>query len=109
LPVSERSEALELGQILIDKHFGPRMARDNPSGGLMFSTEHFYVMQDEDANTPLNVVSMPNLSEEDLTIPVNEMNERLCSVLQRLYDQVLSSDKKVTTFKICIYNFKFNF
>lgn len=61
----------------------------------MFSTEHFYVMQDEDSNTPLNVVSMPNLSEEDLIVPANEMNERLCIVLQRLYDQILSTDKKV--------------
>ncbi|KAI6175706.1 DUF547 domain-containing protein [Aphelenchoides bicaudatus] len=91
----KRSEALELGQILIDKHFGPRMARDNPTGGLMFSTEHFYVMQDEDSNIPLNVVSMPNLCEEDLIIPVNEMNERLVTILNRLYKQILSTDRKL--------------
>lgn len=71
------------------------MARDNPTGGLMFSTEHFYVMQDEDSNAPLNVVSIPNLTEEDLTIHAGEMNDRLCTVLKRLYDQILSPDKQV--------------
>jgi hypothetical protein len=63
---------------------------------MVFSSEHYYLMHDEDPNIPLNVVSMPNLSDSDLIIPVGEMNSRLCTVLQRLYAQILSDNKKIS-------------
>lgn len=90
-----RNKALELGQLLIDKHFGPRLTKDQPMGGLLFCSDHYYLIHDEDPTAPLNVVSMMALNECDLTIPVDEMNSRLCTVLQRLYDQILSEDRRV--------------
>jgi hypothetical protein len=96
----KRSEALELGQLLIDKHFGPRLTKDQPTGGLLFSSDHYYLIHDEDPNAPLNVISTLALNECDLTISVDEMNSRLCVVLQRLYDQILSEDRRVRIFLI---------
>lgn len=72
------------------------MTRDQPDSGMFFSSDHYYLMHDEDPHAPLNVVTMPNLSDSDLTIPAREMNSRLCVILQRLYTQILSDNQKVS-------------
>lgn len=71
------------------------MTKDKPSGGLLFSSEHYYTIHDDDPNAPLNVVTSTNLNDSDLNIPAEEMNNRLCVILQRLYDQILSNDRTV--------------
>jgi hypothetical protein len=90
----ERNQALELGQTLIDKHFGAQLDKDH-SAKLVFSPDRYYLMQDEDPYAPLNVATMPNLAEIKVDIPVGEMNSRLCEVVQQIYDEILSADRRV--------------
>ncbi|KAI6217450.1 DEP domain-containing protein [Aphelenchoides fujianensis] len=68
----KRSEALQLGQTLIDRHFGKQIGEKG-----VFSPDRFYLMNDDDPNAPLNV-AISNLADQPLDVRVGEINERLC-------------------------------
>uniref|UniRef100_A0A914YQN5 DEP domain-containing protein n=1 Tax=Panagrolaimus superbus TaxID=310955 RepID=A0A914YQN5_9BILA len=83
-----RSEALELGQELIEKHFNDQMSHEE---AFSFDPDRYYLIVDETTSGPLNCTKLPtNKFPTDL----GEFNEILKNFIDPIYDAILDESKK---------------
>ncbi|CAD5226886.1 unnamed protein product [Bursaphelenchus xylophilus] len=80
----KRSDALVLGQKLIDKHFGHQLKEH-----ATFNPDKFYQMPEDDPNMPLNLTTR-ELPRTPMN--VDEFNERFCMIVDRIYEHILSDN-----------------
>jgi hypothetical protein len=93
----ERREALEVGQRLIEKFFGQTFKEH----GSAFSPDRFYQLVEDDPSMPLNSGLSANTPTGCIT-NVAEFNERLKTLLDPIYKQILSSDRRVSSHKFAL-------
>uniref|UniRef100_A0AC34RA63 DEP domain-containing protein n=1 Tax=Panagrolaimus sp. JU765 TaxID=591449 RepID=A0AC34RA63_9BILA len=83
-----RSEALELGQELIEQHFGQQSSAD---GTLSFDPEKYYQLMDDEDDGPLNCSRPPT---NDITRDLGQFNELLKGLIEPIYDIILDADRQ---------------
>jgi hypothetical protein len=86
----KRREALEVGQRLIEKFFGQTFKEH----GSAFSPDRFYQLVEDDPSMPLNSGLSANTPPVFIT-NVAEFNDRLKTLLDPIYKQILSSDRRL--------------
>uniref|UniRef100_A0A914DA18 DUF547 domain-containing protein n=1 Tax=Acrobeloides nanus TaxID=290746 RepID=A0A914DA18_9BILA len=84
----KHADAMKIGQEFIDKHFALQTSREH---GPTFSVDRYYQLIEEDHTIPLNhgAKLRPN------TVQIHHFNETLREVVQKLYDKILSEDKRI--------------
>uniref|UniRef100_A0A914CNX4 DEP domain-containing protein n=2 Tax=Acrobeloides nanus TaxID=290746 RepID=A0A914CNX4_9BILA len=84
----KRADAMEIGQELIDKHFALQTTKEH---GPTFSVDRYYQLVEEDHTIPLNngAEHRPN------TVQLHHYNETLREVIQKIFDKILSEDKRL--------------
>ncbi|CAP22875.2 Protein CBG01762 [Caenorhabditis briggsae] len=83
-----RSEALEVGQELIDRHVGRQTSKE---AGMTFSPDRYYQLVEDDENKPLNAVQNGEDEEEKKPrIPVAKCNEKFTRLLKPVYSDILT-------------------
>uniref|UniRef100_A0A914D9V4 DUF547 domain-containing protein n=1 Tax=Acrobeloides nanus TaxID=290746 RepID=A0A914D9V4_9BILA len=84
----KHADAMKMGQEFIDKHFALQTSREH---GPAFSVDRYYQLIEEDHTIPLNhgAKHRPN------TVQIHHFNETLREVVQKLYDEILSEDKRL--------------
>ncbi|PIC35109.1 hypothetical protein B9Z55_014564 [Caenorhabditis nigoni] len=83
-----RSEALEVGQELIDRHVGRQTSKE---AGMTFSPDRYYQLVEDDENKPLNAVQNGEDEEgKKPRIPVAECNEKFTRLLKPVYSDILT-------------------
>ncbi|CAJ0930821.1 unnamed protein product, partial [Mesorhabditis belari] len=99
----KKSEALEIGQELIDRHFGQQTSKER---GETFSPDRYYQLVEDDENKPLNAGQIGG--EADSVISVDEFNTKLVKIVQPIYDSILSDDKQTIHYHRLVDNEHFN-
>ncbi|KAI6187077.1 DUF547 domain-containing protein [Aphelenchoides besseyi] len=89
-----KSEAFEYGQKLFDSHLKMQMNNQN----ITFNLNDLYFLNVDDPNAPLNYV-FPDMKETELCISVSDFNYKFCGIVNRIYKQILSKDKKIVYFE----------
>uniref|UniRef100_A0A1I7TE21 DEP domain-containing protein n=1 Tax=Caenorhabditis tropicalis TaxID=1561998 RepID=A0A1I7TE21_9PELO len=84
----KRSEALEVGQELIDRHVGQQTSKE---AGMTFSPDRYYQLVEDDENKPLNAVQKDEDDNENKqSIPVAEFNEKFSKLLKPVFKDILA-------------------
>uniref|UniRef100_A0A7E5A187 DEP domain-containing protein n=1 Tax=Panagrellus redivivus TaxID=6233 RepID=A0A7E5A187_PANRE len=83
-----RSEALEVGQELVERFFSHQFDKDSD---LTFNTEKYYQLYDDSDTGPLNGGSAPT---NQYTRNLGEFNNLMAGIIQDIYACILHSDKK---------------
>ncbi|EGT37133.1 hypothetical protein CAEBREN_04810 [Caenorhabditis brenneri] len=88
----ERSEALEIGQELIDRHVGQQTSKE---AGMTFSPDRYYQLVEDDENKPLNAVPKGEDEEEKKqSIPVAECNEKFIKLIKPIFNGILTDNNQ---------------
>ncbi|CAJ0574542.1 unnamed protein product, partial [Mesorhabditis spiculigera] len=101
----KKSEALEIGQELIDRHFGQQTSKER---GETFSPDRYYQLVEDDENKPLNAGYIGVDAHTDAAIGVEDYNNNLASIIQAIYDDILSEDKSTVYYHKLVDNEHFN-
>uniref|UniRef100_A0A915CNV7 DUF547 domain-containing protein n=1 Tax=Ditylenchus dipsaci TaxID=166011 RepID=A0A915CNV7_9BILA len=89
-----RGEALSAGQKVVERYFSTDSINSN------FSSDRYYQLPEEDQSLPLNAsthVSSKNSCRRPTSSSVSEFNATLCTIIQPIFDQILSENRR------CIY------
>ncbi|KAI6214037.1 Glutaredoxin [Aphelenchoides besseyi] len=89
-----KSEAFEYGQRLFDSHLKMQMNNRNTT----FNLNDLYFLNVDDPHAPLNYV-FPDMKKTELYISVSDFNHKFCGIVNRIYKQILSKDKKIVYFE----------
>ncbi|EGT40194.1 hypothetical protein CAEBREN_28181 [Caenorhabditis brenneri] len=88
----KRSEALEIGQELIDRHVGQQTSKE---AGMTFSPDRYYQLVEDDENKPLNAVPKGEDEEEKKqSIPVAECNEKFIKLIKPIFNGILTDNNQ---------------
>uniref|UniRef100_A0A8R1DK33 DEP domain-containing protein n=1 Tax=Caenorhabditis japonica TaxID=281687 RepID=A0A8R1DK33_CAEJA len=87
----KRSEALEIGQELIDRRVGQQTSKEI---GMTFSPDRYYQLVEDDENKPLNATVTNDTEEGRQLIPVAECNEKFVKFLKPVLDDILTDDQQ---------------
>lgn len=104
---AERSEALEIGQELIDRHVGQQTSKES---GMTFSPDRlakkidgdknifggcrYYQLVEDDENKPLNAGE--DDGDKKQSFPVAECNEKFSKLLKPIFNDILTDDNQVS-------------
>ncbi|CAI5449896.1 unnamed protein product [Caenorhabditis angaria] len=99
----KRSEALEIGQELIDRHVGQQTSKES---GMTFSPDRYYQLVEDDENKPLNAKSSDDENPEKMS--VEECNNTLIKLLKPIYEKILSDDNTSIIYQKLTNNDEFN-
>ncbi|CAD6190671.1 unnamed protein product [Caenorhabditis auriculariae] len=101
----KRSEALEVGQEIIDRHVGQQTSNEV---GMTFSPDRYYQLVEDDENKPLNASGSTTSTSTDPLMTIAEYNEKLVQILQPIYDDIAVENNRTILYQRLIDNDNFN-
>ncbi|KAI1733164.1 hypothetical protein Ddc_02077 [Ditylenchus destructor] len=90
----KRSEALSACHLIIERIF----PTGNPNE-VIFYSDIYYQLPEDDQCQPLNIPIFPSSSGPYLT-NVGEYNDRLCEMLEPIYDEILSENRRLVHYEL---------